>query len=189
MFKAIYNLVQRYESNDKIIRVDNTYVEIDPASWREDLDVDIEVGLGYGDQDIRMNNLSSYAALIEKVAQQTQGIVTSENIYSLMREIAEEMGIKNVDKFITAPPPLDQQEPSIQEQAAQAQSQAMLMTAQASMKEAEASMQEAQVKVAKVQLERMEIEQTLALKQEELKLKGIELGYEMSSGERVKASG
>ncbi len=189
MFKAIYNLVQRYESNDKIIRVDNAYVEIDPASWREDLDVDIEVGLGYGDQDIRMNNLSSYAALIEKVAQQTQGLVTSENIYSLMREIAEEMGIKNVDKFITAPPPPDQQEPSIQEQAAQAQSQAMLMTAQASMKEAEASMQEAQVKVARVQLERIEIEQTLALKQEELKLKGIELGYEMSSGERVKASG
>ena len=43
------------------------------------------------------------------------------------------------------------------------------------------------MKVAKVELERIEIEQTLILKREELKLKGIELGYEMSSEKNVKA--
>jgi len=189
MFKAIYNLIQRYENNDKVIRVDNQYVEIDPASWREDLDVDIEVGIGYGDQDIRLNNLSSFTTLVEKVATQTEGIITSENIYALMREIAEEMGIKNVDKFISIPPPPDQMEPNAQEQLAQAQAQAMLMQAQATQKEAEASLQEAQIKAAKLEIERMEVEQTLALKQEELKLKGIELGYEMSSKNNIKASG
>ena len=189
MFKAIYNLIQRYENNDKVIRVDNQYVEIDPASWREDLDVDIEVGIGYGDQDIRLNNLSSFTTLVEKVATQTEGIITSENIYALMREIAEEMGIKNVDKFISIPPPPDQMEPNAQEQLAQAQAQAMLMQAHATQKEAEASLQEAQIKAAKLEIERMEVEQTLALKQEELKLKGIELGYEMSSKTNVKASG
>jgi hypothetical protein len=189
MFKSVYNLIQRYENNDKIIRVDNQYVEIDPASWREDLDVDVEVGIGYGDQDIRLNNLSSYTTLVEKVATQTEGIITPENIYALMREIAEEMGIKNVDKFISVPPPPEEMEPNSQEQLAQAQAQAMLMQAQATQKEAEASMQEAQVKVGRLEIERMEVEQTLALKQEELKLKGIELGYEMSSKTNVKASG
>ena len=187
MFKAIYNLIQRYESDKKVIRVQNVYHQIDPASWTSDLDVDIEVGIGYGDQDIRLNNLSSFASLVEKVAQQTQGIITPENIYSLVREIAEEMGIKNVDKFINPPPPPEQQEPSLQEQAGQAQAQAMLMTAQAAQKEAEASIQEAQVKMGKLEVERMEVEQTLILKREELKLKGIELGYEMSSGTTVKA--
>ena len=123
------------------------------------------------------------------MAQQTEGIITPENIYALMREVAEEMGIKNVDKFISVPPPPDQMEPNAQEQLAQAQAQAMLMQAQATQKEAEASMQEAQVKVGRLEIERMEVEQTLALKQEELKLKGIELGYEMSSKTNVKASG
>ena len=61
------------------------------------------------------------------------------------------------------------------------------MTAQAAQKEAEASIQEAQVKMGKLEVERMEVEQTLILKREELKLKGIELGYEMSSGTTVKA--
>ena len=186
MFKSIYNLVQRYESNDKVIRVNNEYFEIDPSSWREDLDVDIEVGIGYGDQDVRLNNLSSYAALVEKVATQTEGIIKPQNIYALMREIAEEMGIKNVDKFISAPPPGDQ-EPTVQEQAVQAQAQAMLIQAQAAQKEAEASMQEAQVRMGKLEVERLEVEQTLILKREELKLKGIELGYEMSSEVNVKA--
>ena len=96
IFKSVYNLIQRYENRKKIVRVQNNYFEIDPSSWREDLDVSIEVGIGYGDQDIRMNNLSTYATLVEKVAPQTEGIINPDNIYNLMREIADEMGIKNV---------------------------------------------------------------------------------------------
>ena len=187
IFKSIYNLIQRYENSTQVIRVANQYHEIDPSSWREDMDVDIEVGIGYGDQDIRMNNLSSYASLVEKVAQQTQGLIKPENIYALMREIAEEMGIKNVDKFISTPPAPEEMQPTPQEQLAEAQAQAMLMQAQETQTEAEASLQEAQIKAAKLEIERMEIEQTMALKREELKLKGIELGYEMSSGTTVKA--
>ena len=165
----------------------NNYFEIDPSSWREDLDVSIEVGIGYGDQDIRMNNLSTYAQLVEKVAQQTEGIINPDNIYNLMREIADEMGIKNVDRFIT-PPSEEAKEPNIQEQALQAQAQALMIEAQASQVEAQVKVKEAEIKAAKLELERAEIEHTMALKREELKLKGIELGFEMSSGENVKAN-
>ena len=187
IFKSVYNLIQRYENRKKIVRVQNQYFEIDPSSWREDLDVSIEVGIGYGDQDIRMNNLSTYATLVEKVAQQTEGIINPDNIYNLMREIADEMGIKNVDRFIT-PPSEEAKEPNIQEQALQAQAQALMIEAQASQVEAQVKVKEAEIKAAKLELERAEIEHTMALKREELKLKGIELGFEMSSGENVKAN-
>jgi hypothetical protein len=187
MFKAIYNLVQRYENRKRIVRVRNNYVPIDPASWREDLDVRIEVGLGYGDQDVKLNNLSTFTTVIEKVATQTEGIVTAENIYNMTRELADELGIKNVDRFVSPPPPPQPEEPSVQEQIAQAQAQAQLMVAQAAQQEAQVKAQELQIKAAKVELERMEIEETLQIKREELKLKGIELGYEMTSGENVRA--
>ena len=104
MFKSIYNLIQRYEDRKKVVRLNNNYFQIDPASWREDLDVDIEVGIGYGDQDVRLQNISNFATLIEKVGQQTQGMIQPGNVYNLVREIADEMGIKNVDKFISTPP-------------------------------------------------------------------------------------
>ena len=186
MFKQIYNLIQRYENRKRMVRLNNEYVQIDPSSWREDLDVEIEVGIGYGDQDTKLQNISNFAGLIEKVATQTQDIITPDNIYNLTVEIATEMGIKNVDKFVSRPsnqpPP-----PTPQEQLAQAQAQAMLIDAQASQLQAEVKAKELEIKAAKLELERVEIEHDMAVKREELKLKGMELGYEMNSDKNIKA--
>tara|TARA_R110000823_G_scaffold175596_3_gene308127 strand:+ start:55 stop:2070 length:2016 start_codon:yes stop_codon:yes gene_type:complete len=186
MFKAIYNLIQRYEDGKKVMRLNNSYYEVDPSSWIEDLDVTVEVGLGYGDQDVRLNNLSSYAGLIEKIAQQTQNIVSPDNIYNLAKEIGAEMGIKDTDQYITPPQPVEPQ-PSPQEQLAQAQGQAMIMEAETSRMEAEIKANELQIKAGKLELERLELENNINLKKEEIKLKGVELGYEMSSQRNVKA--
>ena len=187
MFKQIYNLIQRYENRKKVVRFNNAYTEIDPSSWREDLDVSIEVGIGYGDQDIRLQNISNFASLIEKVGDKTEGIVQADNVYNLVKEIADEMGIKNVDKFVTQPPPPQPKQPSPQEQLAQAQAQAMLTQAQASQMEAEVKAKELEIKAAKLELERVEVEHDMAMKREELKLKGIELGFEMNSDKNIKA--
>jgi hypothetical protein len=186
MFKSIYNLVQRYEDRKKMVRLNNSYFPVDPSSWREDLDVDIEVGIGYGDQDIRLQNLNTYAVLMEKVAQQTQGIVSTDNIYNLMREVAGEMGLKNVDKFITVPSN-EPSPPSAQEQLASAQAQAQLTIAQATQLEAQVKVKRAEIEAARLELERVEAEHEMAMKQEELKLKGIELGFEMNSDRNIKA--
>jgi len=186
MFKSIYNLIQRFEDRERLVRVNNTYFPIDPSSWREDLDVDIEVGIGYGDQDIRVQNLNNFAMLMEKVGQQTQGIISDDNVYNLMREMASEMGIKNVDKFVSQPsnqpPP-----PNAQEQLAQAQAQAMMTQAKATQLEAEVKAKRLEIDAAKLELERIETEHEMAYKQEELRLKGIELGFEMNSDRNIKA--
>jgi len=186
MFKSIYNLIQRYEDRKKVVRLNNNYFQIDPSSWREDLDVDIEVGIGYGDQDVRLQNISNFAGLIEKVGQQTQGMIQPGNVYNLVREIADEMGIKNVDKFISTPP-TEPPPPSAQEQLGQIQAQAQMTIAQATQLEAEVKAKELEIKAAKLELERIEVEHEMALKEEELKLKGIELGFEMNSDKNIKA--
>ena len=186
MFKSIYNLIQRFEDRKKLVRVNNAYYPIDPSSWRENLDVDIEVGIGYGDQDIRLQNLSNFATLMEKVGTQTQGIVQPDNVFNMMREVAGEMGIKNVDKFVSQPP-MEPAGPSAQEQLAQMQAQAQMTIAQAAKLEAEVKAKELEIKAAKVELERIEIEHEMAIKQEQLRLKAIELGYEMNSDRNIKA--
>ena len=187
MFKSIYNLIQRFEDRKKLVRVNNAYYPIDPSSWRENLDVDIEVGIGYGDQDIRLQNLSTFATLMEKVGQQTEGIIQPDNVFNLMREVAGEMGIKNVDKFVSAPVVKPPAGPTPQEQLAQMQAQAQMTIAQAAKLEAEVKAKELEIKAAKVELERIEIEHEMAIKQEQLRLKAIELGYEMNSDRNIKA--
>jgi len=186
MFRSIYHLIQRYEDRKRMVRINNTYVAVDPSSWREDLDLDIEVGLGYGDETQRAKNLSDYAALVEKVGQQTRGIISPDNIYNLMREIGDELGIKSVDRFITQPSP-EPPPPSAQEQAMQAQAQALLMEAQASQMDAQVKAKKLELEAAELELKRVEMEHEMAVKREELKLKGIELGFEMNSDRNVKA--
>ena len=187
MFKNIYNLVQRYEDSKKIMRLNNAYYEVDPSSWKEDLDVSVEVGLGYGDQDVRLNNLSSFSALIEKVATQTDNMVSPQNIYNLVKELGAEMGIKNSDQFISQPEPVEPPPPSPQDILAQAQAQALTMEAETSRMEAQVKASELEIKAGKLELERLELENNINIKKEELKLKGVELGFEMSSGQNVKA--
>ena len=46
---------------------------------------------------------------------------------------------------------------------------------------------EGELGAAKLELERVEIEHDMAMKREELKLKGIELGFEMNSDKNIKA--
>jgi len=130
--------------------------------------------------------MSNFAGLVEKIATQTKGIVQPQNIYNLVTEIADEMGIKNVDKFISQPP-TEPMPLSPQEQLAQAQAQAMITEAQASQLEAQVKAKELELKTAKMELERIELEHNMALKREELKLKGIELGFEMNSDKNIKA--
>ena len=187
MFKNIYNLVQRYEDSKKVMRLNNAYYEVDPSSWKEDLDVSVEVGLGYGDQDVRLNNLSSFSALIEKVATQTDNMVSPQNIYNLVKELGAEMGIKNADQFISQPEPVEPPPPSPQDILAQAQAQALTMEAETSRMEAQVKASELEIKAGKLELERLELENNINIKKEELKLKGVELGFEMSSGQNVKA--
>ena len=103
-----------------------------------------------------------------------------------IREIADEMGIKNVDKFISTPP-TEPPPPSAQEQLQQVQAQAMMTQAQATQLEAEVKAKELEIKAAKLELERVEIEHDMAVKREELKLKGIELGFEMNSDKNIRA--
>jgi hypothetical protein len=188
LFKSIYNIIQRFEERKKIIRVQNQYYEIDPASWREDMDVEIRVGLGYGDNDVRVQSLTTFANFMNQVAQATQGIINPENIYNMMREVGEELGIKNVDKFVSPPPPPAPPQPSTQDQVAQAQAQAMLMQAQSAQMEAQVKAKRLEIEMAKLELDRLDLETNVALKKEELKLKGVELGYEMASKKNVRAN-
>ena len=135
---------------------------------------------------MKLQNLNNFALLMEKVGQQTQGIIQPNNVYNLMREVADEMGIKNVDKFVSQPsnqpPP-----PGAQEQLAQVQAQAMMTQAKATQLEAEVKAKKLEIDAAKLELERMETQHEMAMKQEELRLKSIELGFEMNSDRNIKA--
>jgi hypothetical protein len=122
LFKLILKLVCQYQQKEQIVKLTGGWVPIDPREWSNQFDVCINVGIGMGNKDQKVQHLMM---LGQAQAQGLQiGIATPENIFHTSTELAKQLGYKNADKFFTDPakqPP--QNKPDPEQQKAQAQMQ------------------------------------------------------------------
>jgi hypothetical protein len=154
MTVAVYQLVQKYESPEKLVRLNNEWVTLYPQDWKEKVDCTAQVGLGFGNKDMNLMNLSKLSQTIQMIAQHPAAgmLLKPKNVYNLVAEQIRAMGLKNVDDFITDPGDQQvpqQQGPSPEEQAKQV---------------------EMQLKAEELKLKLQKMQQESALKQQEMQL-------------------
>jgi hypothetical protein len=122
LFKLILKHVCQYQQKEQIVKLTGGWVPIDPREWSTQFDVTINVGIGMGNKDQKIQHLQMLGAV---QAQGMQiGIATPENIYHAATELSKQLGFKNADKFFTDPaksPP--QNKPDPEQMKAQAQMQ------------------------------------------------------------------
>ena len=191
---SVYQLVQKFESPEKIVRLNNKWTTLYPAEWKEKMDCTAQVGLGFGNKDMNLMHLGQLAQTIQMVAQHPAAgmMIKPKNVYNLIAEQIKAMGMKNVEDFITDPGEgdLPEQGPGPEEQAKQAEMQLkaeelklkiqkmqtesalkqkeMEIDAQIAQQELELKAQEAQVNM-QIKAQELEIKKAdLALKQQEL---------------------
>jgi hypothetical protein len=132
LFKLILKLVCQYQQKEQIVKLTGGWVPIDPREWSNQFDVCINVGIGMGNKDQKIQHLQMLGAV---QAQGMQiGIATPDNIYHAATELSKQLGFKNADKFFTDPsksPPQDKPDP--EQQKAQAQMQVEQAKIQSSM--------------------------------------------------------
>ena len=155
VFRCIYQLVQRYEDREKIVFLNNKFVPIDVSRWKDKLNCTINVGIGSGSQQTKMQTMSSIMQILGTLVQQggMGTLVTPQNLYNAISEYISQAGYKNSDTFISNPammPPPQPPEPSVEEKVAT---------------------QKAQIELQKLQLQASELELDTKLKQQELELK------------------
>ena len=167
--QSVYQLVQKFEKPDKIVRLNNTWTTLYPHEWKDKVDCTAQVGLGFGNKDMNLMHLGRLAQTIQMIAQHPAAgmLLKPKNVYNLVAEQIKAMGMKNVDDFITDPGDQDvpqNQGPSPEEQAKQ-------MEAQLKAKEIEVKMQKIQqesaIKQQEMQLEAQIAQQDLELKKQE----------------------
>jgi hypothetical protein len=151
---SVYQLVQKYEKPEKIVRLNNKWITMYPSEWKESLDCTAQVGLGFGNKDMNLMHLGRLAQTIQMIAQHPAAgmLLKPKNVYNLVAEQIRAMGMKNVDDFITDPGDQDvsqQQGPSPEEQAKQ---------------------MEAQLKAEEIKVKLQKIQQESALKQQEMQI-------------------
>jgi len=155
VFRCIYQLVQRYEDRQKIVFLNNKFVPIDVSRWKEKLNCIVNVGVGSGNQQNKMQTMSSIMNILNVLVQQggMGTLVTPQNLYNAVSEFIAQSGYKNADAFISNPemmPPPQPAEPSMDEKVAA---------------------QKAQIELTKLQLQAAELELDTKLKQQALELK------------------
>ena len=117
IFKNVLSVVCEYQDRERIIRLRGKFVSIDPREWVNRYDCTVQVGLGTGNQDQRLDVLAKVLGVQEKLLQAgDMGLVTPQNIYNTLENYLQNSGYKDASQFFVNPattPPQPPKEPQV----------------------------------------------------------------------------
>jgi hypothetical protein len=177
LFKGILYLMTTHQDKPRMVRLRNEWVEIDPRVWNANMDVTINIGLGNGDTNERIQGLTMIAGKQEQIMQQfglSNPVVTPAMYIRSIQKIIELSGFKDASSYIqTLPadfqmPQADAPKPTPEEVLAQVQAQSIQADIQK--KAAELELKREQM-IRDDDYRRDQMAQDLMLKKYELELK------------------
>lgn len=189
LFYAILEAIQKHQDHQKVIRLRNEWVPMDPREWTSKFDLSVTVGLGTGSKEMQMAALAEEAQFQLAALQGGLPIVTPENVYNLRMKALEAKNIKGGDLFYThpsempeAPPSPEAQEAQVKMQESQAKLQISAQKTQAGIEQKQEKMQhQVQMDSARMQLERekaafqAQMEREKAIADHQLELQKLEM--------------
>ena len=129
LFKKILKLLHSHQDKERMVRLRNEWIPIDPKYWDVGMDVSVNVALGLGTTEERMMMLSGLAAKQEAILKE-QGpenpLVNFKQYHATLTKMTELSGFKDTQTFWTdpatyQPPPPPEPQPTPDEIFAQAQ--------------------------------------------------------------------
>ena len=129
LFHKILKLLHRHQDKTRMVRLRNTWVPVDPRTWDAGMDVSVNVALGLGTNEERMQMLAGVAAKQEAILEkqgQDNPLVTMKQYHATLSKITELSGFKDASTFWSdpatyQPPPPPEPKPTPDEIFAQAQ--------------------------------------------------------------------
>jgi len=182
LFSGILKLVVENQDRARMVRLRNTFVPIDPRSWDSNMDVTVNVGVGDGTIEDRINILNQVAMRQEMLIKETgpnNPVVTVPQYTNTLTKMLQLAGIKDSQNYLNQlpadfqmpPPP----EPKATPEEVLAQVQAQAIQADIQKKAAELDL-ERQKMIMSDDRERDRIEQDGILRRYELELKyGVQI--------------
>jgi len=146
------------QDQERTIRLRNKWVKMDPRTWNADMDVRINVGLGFGNEAQKMAFLGQILNMQKEAMANGLPMVTMKELHNTAEEVVKVTGLGSVGRYFKDPSAMEQQQPQ------QEKPDPEMMKLQ----------QEAQIEQAKMQqdaaLKKQEMEQNFALKREQLQM-------------------
>ena len=122
MFQGLLTLVCKHQDQDRIIQLRGKFVSMNPREWVDRYNATVQVGLGSGSQDQRLEVLTRVLGVQEKlIGTGGMGIVDPQKIYNTLEKYLENAGYKEASQFLNnpantppQPPKPPQPDPAIQ---------------------------------------------------------------------------
>ena len=176
LYKGILKLIVQHQDKETMIRLRNDWVPMSPAAWDTGYDVLVNVALGGGDENLRMQSLQMIAMKQEEILKLVgpdNPIVSVQQYSNTLKKIAELSGFKNSEEFFKDPSKEPPREPEPEKPSPE--EIMMQMQMQLQQQQLELERQRLQLEEDKAQtnaaLKSAEIETDAALKLQELSAK------------------
>ena len=175
MYQLVLHLITTHQDRERMVRLSNEFVPIDPRAFDSNMDVTINVALGRGSDTERMMMLRQIGEM-QKEAMATMGpqnpLTDINKLSNTLKAMTELAGFKDTSQFWADPaqfqPPPAQDKPDINEQLIQVQIQQI----QADMQKKAAELQLGREKmIMDDDRKRDELEAELYVKAEEMQAK------------------
>jgi len=123
LFKNILAVICEYQDQERIVKLRGEFIPMNPREWTDHYDCTVQVGLGTGNQDQRLQVLQQVLNVQEKMIQQQggMGMVTPQTIYNTIEAYLQNSGYKDATQFFNdpsqqppQPPQQEQQDPALQ---------------------------------------------------------------------------
>jgi hypothetical protein len=110
--RGVLGLIKKHAQQERIIRVSGAPLQTDPAQWKNDMTVTVNVGLGTGNRDQIMSHLMALLNVQQEIVTGQGGslqgpLVFAKNIYDTVAKLSENAGFKSnfAVQDPTVPPP------------------------------------------------------------------------------------
>lgn len=186
LFRLMYRAVKRASTGpvkywrgplgDMPEKSTSSWVEVDPTKWPDDMDLTVDVGVGTGNKQQQIQNLTMIGSAQEKLLQSPGGsmLVRPEHVANTARKLVETVGYKNSAQFVATPEEIDQAQKKAASQPPQADPVTQAAQAEVAIKQAESQskLQMAREKATTdLQIQQQKLDGQLAIMREEMQQK------------------
>ncbi len=179
LMNRVYELLVKNQDRERVIKLRDEWVPVDPTNWDSSMDSIVSVALGHGNKDQQVQQLNHVLQQAQQARAQGDKMYSGENIYNITAALYKAMGYQAVDEFLTPP----QMQPQPQPPQPSPKEQAEIARLQAQTQSEMADMQRDQ---AKLQLDAQEFEHKKGVDLAEIELKQAELQIELEQERGVK---
>ncbi len=136
MCKKVLKEVITNQDRPRMIQLRNKWVEIDPRWWNADMNLTVNVGLGYGTREAQSQQLTEVLQIQNQIIEMQGGfggLVSPDNVYNVLEKKLNAVGFRNAEPFFSRPGtvPEPQPKPDPEMQKLEIEKQRLAMEAQA----------------------------------------------------------